>query len=402
MTDTSDAYVRALADRSIRLITDLQTPEGAYPASPTFSAYVGYSWLRDGAFIADAASIAGQVDSATRFFDWCADVLVRRADHIRWIVAESRAGRPPAAEHMLPARFTFTGEDGVDEWWDFQLDGYGTWVWALAEHLERHGLDGGPYREAVALTTDYLVASWERPCYDWWEEHAQHVHVSTLACIAAGLEAAVRAGLVDATRASEATAASHAIRDLVGSQGTADGHLIKWIGSTAVDGSLAAAIAPLGVVAPDSDLARATIDVLESHLTVDGGVHRYLGDTFFGGGQWPLLSCFLGLAHLAAGDGRRAGLLFDWAVSTATADLHLPEQVDRHLIAPRMRQPWIDRWGVAATPLLWSHAMFLRLGIALGRIDVVDLAAAPTSPGVSDAFISVTPDVPANQEGSAR
>ena len=37
------------------------------------------------------------------------------------------------------------------------------------------------------------------------------------------------------------------------------------------------------------------------HLTVDGGVHRYLGDTFFGGGQWPLLSCFLGLAQRRRG-----------------------------------------------------------------------------------------------------
>ena len=87
------------------------------------------------------------------------------------------------------------------------------------------------------------------------------------------------------------------------------------------------------------------------------------------GGQWPLLTCFLGLAHLASGDAVRAGELFDWAAATATADLDLPEQVPAHLIAPGMRQTWIDRWGPAATPLLWSHAMFLRLGVALGRID---------------------------------
>jgi GH15 family glucan-1,4-alpha-glucosidase len=380
VTDTStlpearEARVRELAARSIALITELQTPEGAYPASPTFSAYVGYSWLRDGSFTADAASAVGLVDSASRFFDWCADVMTRRADHIRWIVDESRAGRPPGAEHMLPARFTFAGEDGADEWWDFQLDGYGTWLWALAAHLERHGLDGDRYRDAVALTVDYLAVSWQRPCYDWWEEHAQHVHVSTLACIAAGLEGVSREGLIEGDRRADALAATRGIRDLVDSRGTAEGHLIKWLGSTAVDGSLAAAIAPLGFVAATSDVGRATIDVLESHLTVDGGVHRYLGDTFFGGGQWPLLSCFLGLAHLEAGDAERAGELFDWALDTAL-ELDLPEQVDRHLIAPRMQQPWIERWGTAAMPLLWSHAMFLRLGLALGRIDPSDPAA---------------------------
>ncbi|WP_417564076.1 glycoside hydrolase family 15 protein [Microbacterium sp.] len=360
--------IDALARRSLRLIGALQTTEGAYPASPTFSAYVGYSWLRDGAFIADAMSSAGQVDSAGRFFEWCADVVLRRAGAIEWIVEETSAGRRPPAEHMLPARFTFSGDDGTDDWWDFQLDGYGTWLWALAAHLTRHQLDPAPYREAAALTARYLLASWERPCYDWWEEHAQHVHVSTLACVAAGLDAA--ASIVDTDLSADIRSELTAIRRLVMTQGIGGGHLLKWLGSTAVDGSLAAAIAPLGFVDPHSEVARRTISAIESHLTVEGGVHRYLGDTFFGGGQWPLLSCFLGLAHLAAGDTGRANALLDWAASTATDDLDLPEQTPGHLIAPGMRQEWIDRWGPVATPLLWSHAMFLRLGIALGRIDV--------------------------------
>jgi GH15 family glucan-1,4-alpha-glucosidase len=371
-----DRTIAALAGHSIRLITGLQTPEGAYPASPTFSAYVGYSWLRDGAFIADAASVAGQVESASRFFDWCADVITRREDAIRAIVRESRAGRPPAPERMLPARFTFAGEDGTDEWWDFQLDGYGTWLWALAAHSERHGLDDRRWRAAVALTAEYLLASWERPCYDWWEEHAQHVHVSTLACIAGGLDAVVRTGMVEGALAEEVRSGSAAVHRLIAGAGTAEGHLIKWLGSTAVDGSLAAAIAPLQVVDAGSELAARTIDVLESHLCVDGGVHRYLGDTFFGGGQWPLLSCFLGLAHLAAGDRDRATALFEWAAGTATEQLDLPEQVAEHLIAPGMRQEWVDRWGPVATPLLWSHAMFLRLGVELGRIAPAELDSA--------------------------
>jgi GH15 family glucan-1,4-alpha-glucosidase len=364
----------ALAAHSIRLITGLQTPEGAYPASPTFSAYLGYCWFRDGAFIADAASAAGEARSAERFFDWCARVLDSRADHIRWIVAESAAGRPPAAEQMLPARYTFEGGDGTDEWWDFQLDGYGTWLWALVAHVDRHGGGTGVdtavglerWRSAVELTVDYLVASWERPCYDWWEEHAMHVHVATLACVGAGLAAVVP--VLDAERAQRATAAVDGIRALIASEGVLDGHLRKWLGSTAVDGSLAAAVAPLGFIDAHSPVGAGTIAVLDAHLNVGGGVHRFLGDTFFGGGQWPLLSCFLGLAQLAAGDRAAADDLFDWAASTATSDLDLPEQVDAHLIAPGMRQEWIDRWGTAATPLLWSHAMLLRLGLAVGRI----------------------------------
>lgn len=379
MTDDPRIDVEALtrlAERSIRVITGLQTPEGAYPASPTFSAYVGYSWLRDGAFIADAASSAGATDSASRFFDWCAGVLSKRAEKIRWIVAEAAAGRPVTAAHMLPARFTFSGDDGADEWWDFQLDGYGTWIWALTAHLSRHGLPGDRFLDAVELTVDYLVASWQRPCYDWWEEHSQHVHISTLACVEAGLRAASAADLISGDRRVAADAAARSIAEFIAQHGVSDGHLVKWVGSGAVDGSLAAALEPLGVIDARSTLGRRTIEVLESHLTVDGGVHRYLGDTFFGGGQWPLLSCFLGLAHLASGDRDRAQELLAWAASTATTTGEIPEQVGDHLIAPGMRQEWIDRWGPVATPLLWSHAMFLRLGIELGAIDPTALALA--------------------------
>lgn len=357
--------LRALADESIRLINELQTPEGAYPASPSFSAYVGYSWLRDGAFIADGMSSVGEHDSAERFFDWCATVITSRRDQIEAIVARAHAGTPVGDEDMLATRFTFAGDEGEDEWWDFQLDGYGTWVWAVGAHLKRAPQSVERWREAIELTVDYLTTSWRRPCYDWWEEHSAHVHGSTLAAIAAGLDAAIEAGAVDGVRSREASIAVAAIKELVRTEGVHDGHLAKWIGSTAVDASLASALAPFALIDPSSELGMRTLDVLDRHLTVDGGTHRYLGDTFFGGGQWPLLSCFLGLAHHAAGDTARARELWLWAASTATEHLELPEQVDRHLLAPSMTQEWIDRWGAAATPLLWSHAMFLRLGAEL-------------------------------------
>jgi isomaltose glucohydrolase len=44
----------------------------------------------------------------------------------------------------------------------------------------------------------------------------------------------------------------------------------------------------------------------------------------------------------------------------------MPEQVPDHLLAPSERQAWIDRWGPVAHPLLWSHAMYLRLAVELG------------------------------------
>ena len=67
------AQANPLVGSSIQLIESLQDPTGAYPASPTFSAYQGYCWLRDGSFIADAMSAAGRFASAEAFFGWCAE-----------------------------------------------------------------------------------------------------------------------------------------------------------------------------------------------------------------------------------------------------------------------------------------------------------------------------------------
>ncbi|MCU1423659.1 MAG: glucan 1,4-alpha-glucosidase [Microbacteriaceae bacterium] len=365
MTEATRGDVRAdlaalttLAQTSIELILRLQDESGAYPASPTFSAYAGYSWFRDGAFIADAMSAAGAVDSADRFFDWCAGILVSRRATIERVVAAAAVGEPVPDTGMLPARFTFDGRDGDDEWWDFQLDGYGTWLWAVAEHARRHSLGLDRWMPAIALTVDYLASSWQRPCFDWWEESSERVHVSTLGCIAAGLEAVGGAERVVAD-----------IRALIAAEGTVDGHLAKWLGSHEVDASLLSVIAPLGVVAASDPVGAATIAAVEAELSVDGGVHRYRADTFFGGGQWPLLSCFLGLAFEASGDRDRALDQLAWAAGTADAAGAMPEQVDGHLLDPAREQEWVDRWGPVARPLLWSHAMYIRLAV---QLDVVD------------------------------
>ena len=359
----TDADLVALEESSVQLILRLQDPSGAYPASPTFSAYKGYSWFRDGAFIADAMSAAGEIDSAGRFFDWCADILVARRAVIANIVARSDAGEHVEDSELLPARFAFDGTDGDDDWWDFQLDGYGTWLWAVSEHARRHGLSLERWLPGIILTADYLTRFWDRPCFDWWEEQPDKLHVSTLGCVSAGLRSVADA--LDEPRRSLAVSTVDRIGDLVSTDGLTDGHLAKWLGSTDVDASLAAIVYPLNVFPASGDIGRRTVLAVDDQLSEVGGVHRYLADTFYGGGQWPLLSCLLGLAWNAAGNPERARELLRSAAATATETGDLPEQVGIHLLAPSVEQEWIDRWGTVATPLLWSHAMFIRLAIEL-------------------------------------
>ncbi len=363
------ATLAALADSSYRTIVTLQDPSGAYPACPNFSAYRGYAWFRDGSFTADGVSAYGGVDSPNRFFDWCSRILVAREGTIDAIVRAQAAGRPVAEGDMLPTRFTLAGGEGDDDWWDFQLDGYGTWLWAVVEHARRHDLLLDRWQRAIDLTVDYLLSSWQRPCFDWWEERPSEVHVSTLACIAAGLAAAEGSGVLDSRRGDQVNRALAQIDSLVRARGVVDGHLVKSLDTETVDGSLLSAVHPLGVFPASDPVGAATIAAIDEQLNVQGGVHRYLADTFYGGGQWPLLSCMLGLSFAASGDAERALEQLRWAASTVTSDDQMPEQVATHLLDPSMRQEWLDRWGTVATPLLWSHAMYVRLAVELGIVE---------------------------------
>ena len=106
-------------------------PGGAYPGEPDFSAYRGFSWFRDGAFIADAMSAPGELESADRVLRLVRPHAVASGGPHRPIVAGAASGARLADQQMLPTRFTLEAAKATAiDWWDFQLDGYGLWLWA--------------------------------------------------------------------------------------------------------------------------------------------------------------------------------------------------------------------------------------------------------------------------------
>lgn len=366
MPEVDTDRLRSLAAHSLAVIRGNQAPSGAYLASPTFPVY-RYSWFRDGAFIADAMSRAGEAGSADAFFDWCRRIVEDRAGQIHALAARHRAGDRIPARDFLHTRYTVDGTDSPEEWWTFQLDGYGTWLWALDAHARRHGTDLAPYADAMALTVEYLAEFWSEPCYDWWEEHVTERHTSTLAAIHAGLHAAAGRIEIPAPLAVSAAEASEAIAAAVRSQGVRDGRLTKWLGGTELDGSLIACATPFRLVDPAGTTARATVAALEAELA-HGGVHRYADDVYYGGGEWLLLAGFLGWHYANVGRLDDARSQLEWIAAHATVDGDLPEQVSDHLLHPETLPEWTARWGPVATPLLWSHAMYLTLALELGIV----------------------------------
>lgn len=310
-------------ERSVSVIAENQQPSGAYPASPNYGPYK-YAWFRDGSFTADAMSRAGQVESADKFFQWAAKIVTDRREFIM-------------SGGLLDARYDYEGNESKEEWGNFQLDGPGLYLWALKAHIDRHNQSEEPYVEVVELLQHYLVTHWQEPCYDWWEERLG-VHASTLACVYAGLQAYEN---------PEATLVKKAID----------------LSVERIDGSLVVC-ALLDAIKPE-DFSLMLEKIEEELVDRNGGMHRYKDDSYYGGGQWPILSAMLGWYYLKIGRIDAAKAQLRWCVDQADSKHWLPEQSDKKLLHPEAYDVWIAQAGKPAHPLLWSHAMTLILASEL-------------------------------------
>jgi len=363
--------MRDLVAASLDVIKAGQGPSGAYVACPDYPTY-RYCWFRDGAFIAHAMDLWGEHASARRFYDWVAETILERTEAVERCVAAASWGQRPDPLDLLDTRYTMDGQRGDDaEWPNFQLDGFGTVLWGLRRHGALTGQPTLPvWDEATRLLVRYLAALWTYPNYDCWEEFPDRIAVSTLAALYAGLHAASTMLGPDDGEGRRAAATAAAIAARVRRDGVRDGRLIKHLGGTdAVDASLLWACVPFGedgLLSPADPLMRATADRVEANLIgATGGVHRYLADTFYGGGEWMLLTALLGEYRAAIDDMQGARSRLAYVEAHADTRGYLPEQSGRTPLHPQHVREWQDRWGPVARPLLWSHAAYLGLAVAV-------------------------------------
>jgi GH15 family glucan-1,4-alpha-glucosidase len=149
-----------------------------------------------------------------------------------------------------------------------------------------------------------------------------------------------------------------------------DGHLIKQIHHDAVvDASLLWACVPFGehgLLQPAEPLMQATAARIEQDLIgATGGVHRYRADTFYGGGEWMLLTALLGEYRAAIGNLPGAQQCLSYVEAHAGEQGYLPEQSSQAPLEASYVAEWLARWGPVARPLIWSHAAYLSLYAAL-------------------------------------
>ncbi|MGC5327339.1 glycoside hydrolase family 15 protein [Brevibacillus sp. SYSU BS000544] len=349
---------------SIGIIRENQARSGAFLASPGFSHYQ-YSWLRDGTFIAYAMDLVDEHQSALRFYQWCNRVVLQHANKARQIIQRVLSGEKNIDSNLfLHTRFSVDGNEVTGEWGNFQLDGYGAWLWGLSQHLQLTEGQGmlPMFRQAIEVTIDYLSACWRLPNFDCWEEHGDQVHSSTLAAIYGGL-AAISSYLPE--RQKPIVHLCEQIRKFVSNECVTNGLFDKSAGSPNIDSSLIWLSVPYGLVEVNDIRMIQTVRGIERELLYEEGLHRYKEDTYFGGGQWILLSAWLGWYYTQLGERDKAHRILAWIEDRYTSE-GLSEQVQDHLLAPRMYEKWVNQVGLPAKPLLWSHAMYLILASALG------------------------------------
>lgn len=371
--------------RSVQSILRNQRPNGAIIASPDFDQY-RFCWLRDGSFSASALDLVGENEASGRYHAWVREAVDRIAPSMDKAIGAKEKGRRLDPLAMPPARFALDGSTVVDDWPNFQIDGYGTWLWSLEKHLALRGTGELPreYRQSVDRVSRYLSAYSLSPCFDVWEENGDAVHTSTLASVHAGLVAASRLLGHHALREQ-----ADVVRARIMDGARRHGSFIKSSRNLDVDASLLWLGDPFDVVKAHDPLFVRTVGFIEERLELEGGVRRYPTDVYFGSGAWPVLTASLGLQYLAAGDHEGAERCRDWITDRFDAEGHLAEQIGGESRDPQNYDAWVDRWGLPAQDLTWSHAMYVVLSTAISNADdEIENARAGTS-GTSTAGSSI-------------
>jgi GH15 family glucan-1,4-alpha-glucosidase len=358
---TSDSQI----ERSVESILRNQKSNGAIIASPDFDQY-HFCWLRDGSFCAYALDVAGEHEASALYHSWVSQAVDDISSIIDDVIERSQRGETLDPSHMPPARFSLGGSTVVDGWPNFQIDGYGTWLWALGQHLQSTGQSEVPdqFRESVVRVGRYLATFALSPCYDVWEESGTAVHSSTLACVYGGLSTAGRllndGDLLD----SAATVRGQLLDDAA-----RNGYFVKSSESNAVDSSLLWLSTPFAAVEPNNGYFAHTVDKIVGELTFNGGLRRYATDTFYGSGAWPVLTGSLGLHYLAVNDTAGARRCRDWISDHFDRLGRLGEQFGGEERDAEHFREWVGRWGPSAQDLTWSHAMYVVLSIGIRDLE---------------------------------
>ncbi len=345
-----------LVQKSIQILKDGQTLDGSFIACANFANY-RYSWFRDGSYIALALLEYGCTREAVNFIEWGAMVVNRYQEKMEACIRAFQRGEEIAEEDFFHTRFTHDGYEVPGHWGFSQFDGLGTWLWFSCKlFMENPQITPSPdIISALEKTAEYISVIWPAGCSDCWEENEGGQHTYTLASIAAGLRAYGNWSLSHKYNEHMDAVLVFLRKNCLTSSG-----YIKGVGLNAADANLIGLCEPYRLATwEDPDFQKTLLRIERDLMTP--GLHRFLADTYYGGGEWVLLTAWIGWLYAKHGRIGDAKKLRTWIESQASPEGFLAEQVPFHLFAPDRYSSWVKDAGEIASPLLWSHAMYLLL-----------------------------------------
>lgn len=344
-----------LLDYSIELIKKRQLPEGAWYADSGYQVY-RYSWFRDNSFIAYAMDKAGEMKTSARYHQWVIKLFTQKEISFSAIYSHIKEVGFLPYSLLIETRYLENGDSGEMFWENHQLDGLGTWIWSFQEHLLSINREATKEElEVVQTLADYLSLLWRFPCYDLWEEFGDKVHFYTLSSVQAGLKAAqIILGRNFENEISQ-------IEDYISAKLVRNGHFVKYTGDLRVDASMLARLYPYGLCERDDPIFLKTVEIIRKQLYASG-VHRYVDDEYYGGGEWILLAAWAGIVEAQLGNISESKRFRSWIESIGEVSGGiLPEQLSTSMNRPARYDWWLQKWGAPAQELLWSHAMYVLL-----------------------------------------
>ncbi|MGB5818399.1 MAG: glycoside hydrolase family 15 protein [Saonia sp.] len=350
-------FTRAeLIQKSLELLKHHQHASGSFPASPHFEEF-RYCFLRDASFCAYALLLYGEFERCRKFLEWCHHAIISCSEKVERVKQKWPGSDPIAMNELLPVRFELDGSQELSEWPNFQIDCYGTWLWCLEQYvnISKDEQILTDVKVSVDLTVSYLETVWTFASFDCWEEHSYERHTSSLACVIGGLRSV--SSLYDDDKVGKF---SERITEQLLKAVTPEGIFPKFLSGGGIDASTLWLSVPYGVVPVNHPSMQLTVKEIESVLLKGNGLYRYPNDTYYGGGRWPLLNCFLAWYKMETGHIKEAESLLEWVESLADENGYFPENDSVVPLFPEHKQKWITKWGPhVLPPLLWTQSMYL-------------------------------------------
>ncbi|MGC8489910.1 MAG: glycoside hydrolase family 15 protein, partial [Clostridia bacterium] len=357
---TYDGPYRQAVERALLVLYGLQyRTNGAIIAAPTTSLpeTVGesrqwdyrFSWIRDGAYMAEALLVSGDHVNARRFIEFMLSLVDLQGKPFKapffhidgtLIRGEHDLGWLPGFRGSRPVR------EGNAATSQTQLDVEGDFLWTLYRYVhatrDREFLNF--YWTSIETMVDWVAVHWDEKDASLWEFRGQDAHYthSKLMCWVALhygaelAEMAERRNRVDHWRKT-----ARDVRDAIEAHGfnREKGTYVQAFGGDSLDAALLTL--PLyGYCPPESERFRRTVEAIEQELLHFPWVYRY-GTDMLGKAAHPfvLASSWLARVYIRQHQTDRAERLLD-ALLDRTTDLGLlGEHADVETAEPRGNFP---------------------------------------------------------------